>query len=87
MFQICRRRRHCRRCLVPLPAPRAACISVDTTLCALLACRTTHILIGPAQVADLPGLKQRLAELEQAAAAEDLWEQRGKATAVLQVGS
>ncbi|KAL4419614.1 hypothetical protein ABPG77_001668 [Micractinium sp. CCAP 211/92] len=41
--------------------------------------------IGDAvKVADLPGLKQRLAELEQAAAAEDLWEQRGKATAVLQ---
>lgn len=41
--------------------------------------------IGDAvKVADLPGLKQRLAELEQAAAAEDLWEQRGKAAAVLQ---
>lgn len=37
------------------------------------------------QVSDLPGLKQRLAELEQEAAAEDLWEQRGKAAAVLQV--
>ncbi|KAI7837583.1 hypothetical protein COHA_008596 [Chlorella ohadii] len=36
------------------------------------------------KVAGLPSLKQRLAELEQAAAAEDLWEQRGRAQAVLQ---
>ncbi|PRW60636.1 peptide chain release factor chloroplastic [Chlorella sorokiniana] len=36
------------------------------------------------KVADLPSLKQRLAELEQAAAAEDLWEQRSRAQAVLQ---
>ncbi|KAL4447579.1 hypothetical protein ABPG75_004798 [Micractinium tetrahymenae] len=41
--------------------------------------------IGDAvKVVDLPALKQRLAELEEAAAAGDLWEQRGKAAAVLQ---
>ncbi|PSC68151.1 protease Do-like 9 [Micractinium conductrix] len=36
------------------------------------------------KVADLPVLQARLAELEKAAAAEDLWVQRSKAAAVLQ---
>ena len=36
------------------------------------------------QVANLPDLKQRLAGLEEAAGAADLWEQRAKAQAVLQ---
>lgn len=36
------------------------------------------------KVADLPALKAQLVELEEAASAEDLWEQRSKATAVLQ---
>ncbi len=36
------------------------------------------------QVADLPSLKQRMAELEEAAGASDLWDQRARATAVLQ---
>lgn len=41
-------------------------------------------LPSASQVADLPLLKQRLAELEEAAAASDLWEQKGRAQAVLQ---
>jgi hypothetical protein len=36
------------------------------------------------QIANLPALKQRLAGLEEAAGAADLWEQRAKAQAVLQ---
>ncbi|EFN59962.1 hypothetical protein CHLNCDRAFT_133064 [Chlorella variabilis] len=36
------------------------------------------------KVADLPSLKRRMAELEEAAGASDLWEQRARATAVLQ---
>lgn len=41
-------------------------------------------LLFLAQVADLPSLKRRMAELEEAAGASDLWEQRARATAVLQ---
>lgn len=65
---------HC--CRRHLPPPAAA----------ELVARSATLRCCPAQlqVADLPSLKQRLAELEQAAAAEDLWEQRSRAQAVLQ---
>ncbi len=61
----------------PPPPPLAA---ADTGGCLPLKLFT----VPSTQVAGLPSLKQRLAELEQAAAAEDLWEQRGRAQAVLQ---
>lgn len=65
--------------LLPPPPPATAAAAAAAT-------RWLTPIVPPAakQVADLPALKQRLAELEQAAAAEDLWEQRVRAQAVLQ---
>lgn len=66
--------------LLPLPPPATAAAAAAATRWPL----TPIVPPATKQVADLPALKQRLAELEQAAAAEDLWEQRVRAQAVLQ---
>lgn len=74
---------------VPLLTAAAAAATPRATRCLEAAAlvqrrRKATPCLTPLQVSDLSALKQRLAELEEAATASDLWERRAHAQAVLQ---